>query len=230
MKRKDESYVFFKLIELLVKNITQTSDIIKFIKKIHHICKGAYSVILYIKDIGLISFKDRYGLKPLLYSTDNCICSISSESCALDKNNCFNTKDLYNNEVIFVNVFNTFKLLKYDNKYTYTPCIFEYIYISRVDSIINNISVYNARYNMGLYLAEKIKKLNIKFDYIIPIPDTSKVSAMAVAESLGVKYKEIIIKNRYISRTFIMNTNKERNNKLELKFSIIKGIVKTKMY
>ena len=82
---------------------------------------------------------------------------------------------------------------------------------------------------MGIALAKKIKKkLKIKFDYVIPIPDTSKVYTMAVSDYLKVPYRELIIKNRYISRTFIMNNNNERNNKLELKFSIIKSIVKNK--
>ena len=233
LKRKDEAYVFFKLIEYYINRIRQTSDIIKFIKQINNICKGAYSVILYIKDIGLISFKDKFGLKPLLYSIentnkDNFRYSISSESCSLNKNGFNNSIDLYNNEIIYINIFNDFSIKKYTNINPYSPCIFEYIYVSRVDSIFNNVSIYKARYNMGLYLAKKIEKLNIKFDYIIPIPDTSKVSAMAISEYLGVQYKEIIIKNRYISRTFIMNSNKERNLKLKLKFSIIKSIVKNK--
>ena len=80
LKNKSESYLFFKLIEYYSTKILQTSDIIQFIKNINNICKGAYSVIVYIKDIGLISFKDKYGLKPLLYSTTNCVCALSSES------------------------------------------------------------------------------------------------------------------------------------------------------
>ena len=82
---------------------------------------------------------------------------------------------------------------------------------------------------MGLYLAAKIKKkIDIKIDYVIPIPDTSKTYTLAVSDYLNVPYREFIIKNRYISRTFIMNTDKERNNKLNLKFSLVKSQLKNK--
>ena len=154
---KIESYLFMKLIELLSKTINKISDIELFIKSINNICKGAYSVIIYIKDIGLISFKDYYGMKPLLHggNTDNF--AISSESIGLYKNDIEIFKDLYNDEYIYVSVFNNVNILKYDNHKPYSPCIFEYIYISRIDSILNNVSIYKARYNMGIYLAKRIK-------------------------------------------------------------------------
>lgn len=228
-KYKVESYLFFKLIELLSKDIHKTSDIEIFIKKINNICRGAYSVILYIKNIGLISFKDYHGIKPLLYGRDKNNFSISSESISFEKNDIKEYKDLYNNEYIYINVFNKENIIKYDNPRPYTPCIFEYIYISRIDSILNNIPIYKSRYNMGIYLAMKIKKsIKYKFDYIIPIPDTSKPFASGVSDYLNVPYKEFIIKNRYVNRTFIMNSQNERNKKLELKFSIIKSLIKGK--
>ena len=134
-----------------------------------------------------------------------------------------------NNEYIYINVFNKVNIIKYENSRQYTPCIFEYIYISRIDSVLNNISIYKARYNMGVYLAKKIKEtVNINFDYVIPIPDTSKPFASGISDYLNVPYKEFIIKNRYVNRTFIMNNQNERNSKLELKFSIIKSIIKNK--
>ena len=120
LKMNNEAYLFFKLIELLSKNINQTNDILLFIEKINNLCKGAYSVIIYLKDIGLIAFKDKYGLKPLLYSDNNCICAIASESIGLEKNNYNNYKDLLNNEFIYVNIFNTFFLQKYKNNLPYT--------------------------------------------------------------------------------------------------------------
>lgn len=232
LKRKDESYIFFKLINYFINKITQKSDIPIFINNINSICKGAYSVIIYIKNIGLISFKDYYGLKPLLYSikndNTNYSYSISSESCSLEHNGYNNFRDLYNNEYIFINNFNDFCINTYNNTKPYTPCIFEYIYVSRIDSKLNNVSIYDARYNMGIYLAKKIEKLNIKFDYVIPIPDTSKISTMAVSDYLNIKYREFIVKNRYVSRTFIMKNNKERETKLKLKFSIIKSQLNNK--
>ena len=207
-------------------------NIVSTVKYLSNILIGSYSIIILIQNYGLICFKDPHGIRPLIYGKKDDTYLISSESPSLINNNFNIIEDVKGGEVIiFKNKNNTIKLDKYIYKTKIQkPCIFEWIYISREDSIINNVSVYEARLKMGEYLANNIKnQINInEIDYIVPIPTTSKPIALKIAEVLQKPYRECIIKNRYIYRTFIMNNQMKRNKNIQKKLSVVKNIVKDK--
>ena len=111
------------------------------------------------------------------------------------------------------------------------PCIFEWIYISREDSIIHNVSVYHSRLKMGEYLAKKMIKENIdisQIDAIVPVPDTSRPVALRISEVLNIPYREAIVKNRYIARTFIMDNQRKRKKNISRKLSVTKELIENK--
>ena len=203
--------------------------IIKTIKDVIETFKGAFSIILLINNYGLVCFRDKYGIRPLCYGSDNNNILVSSESISLDVLNYENIKDV---EKILILKKNN-KIIEEEYNFKLTPCIFEYVYLARPETTINKISVYQARINMGYYLAKIIKK-NIppdEFDNIhtiIPVPDSSLISATKLTEELGIPLKFGIIKNRYIDRTFIMKNQKERQNSIKRKLFIVKREVNNK--
>jgi amidophosphoribosyltransferase len=210
-----------------------TKNIETVVKKVSQMCKGAYSIILMIQDYGLVAFRDPYGIRPLVYGTkDNKVLVASESIChqSLEYNEVTNVK---NGEIIIIEKNNsTIKKIRYDDSKHYTPCIFEYIFISRAESVIDDVSVYLARVKMGKYLAHNIKKqmgdLLEEVDCVVPIPDTSRPSAIVVSKVLNIPYYEIIIKNRYVSRTFIMDSQKSRRLGVKRKLGIVDSLAKGK--
>ena len=218
--------------ELLKYNELSDKIIVSVIKTISKICIGSFSVIILIKNYGLICFKDPHGIRPLVYGKKENTYLISSESPSLINNDFTIINEIKGGQiVIFKNKNNKISVsnYNYDNK-VQKPCIFEWIYISREDSIIQNVSVYEARLKMGEYLADNIKKqMNINdIDYIVPIPTTSKPIALKISEILKKPYRECIVKNRYIYRTFIINNQEKRNKNIQKKLSVVNNIVKGK--
>jgi amidophosphoribosyltransferase len=139
---------------------------------------------------------------------------VASESVALNVLQFGNIRDVRPGEAVFINNDGNLHSHDYSGETRHSPCIFEYVYFARPDSIIDNLSVYKARLRMGEQLAGKIVREwpDHDIDVVIPIPDTSRTSAAQVAYHLGVKYREGFIKNRYIGRTFIMPGEQERND------------------
>ena len=196
------------------------------IKTISKLLNGSYSIVMMIYGYGIVCFKDPHGIRPLCYDYRDGLFVASSESVSLHNLNMSDT-ELGSGEIVIMK--NTGSL----SKYTYdsspcTPCIFEWIYISRLESILYNTSVYEARYNMGEILANRIKESLKDIDYIIPVPDTSKPCAQAISDKLQIPYKEAIIKNRYIHRTFIMDTNQTRTKNIKNKLNVIPKLVQDK--
>lgn len=209
--------------------------ILKVIKIIYNKCKGGYSVIIMIPEFGLVCFKDPYGIRPLVYGKYKENYIISSESVSIS-NLCEDSKIIKEIEggetVILKNINNIIKTENYKllNKLQ-KPCIFEWIYIAREDSIIHDVSVYKSRLKMGEYLAKRFIKENIninELDLIIPIPDTSRPIALKISEVLNICYREAIVKNRYIGRTFIMDNQVKRKKNIRRKLSVIKEFVENK--
>ena len=182
---------------------------------------GSYSAVAYIRDRGFLAFRDPNGFKPIVFGQKGKEFIFASESVVLDTLGFKLLRDLYPGEAIFIDK-NGRVYKKRVVERPQTSCIFEYVYFARPDSIIDGISVYEARLRLGRMLAEKIRKANLKIDVIIPVPDTSRAAAVAISEELGIPYREGFIKNRYIGRTFIMPSQELRQRSIRLKLNPIK--------
>lgn len=190
--------------------------------------QGGFSGVMLIHGYGLVAFRDPHGIRPLVYGRKKHGSGYEymavSETVALDVLGFEYCGDVQPGEVIFFDLKGGVHRHVCAEKVSHTPCIFEYIYLSRQDSVIDGISVYQARLNMGERLADAIMKHYSHFDIdvVIPVPDTSRTSAWSLAQSLGVMYSEGFVKNRYIGRTFIMPDQKERKSNVRLKLNAIK--------
>ncbi len=177
---------------------------------VHKRCKGAYAVMAMIANFGLLAFRDPHGIRPLVIgkaeTEKGTEYIVASESVALDVLGFKLLRDVEPGEAIFIDMDGNLYSRQCAENPKLTPCIFEYVYLARPDSVIDGVSVYQTRLDMGSSLAEKIKRewSDKKIDVVIPIPDTSRPSALQLAISLGLDYREGFIKNRYIGRTFIM--------------------------
>ncbi len=197
------------------------------VSRLHARCSGAYAVVSMIIGHGLLGFRDPWGIRPLVLgrretpSGDEYM--LASESVALDALGFTLMRDVQPGEAVYIDMDGTLHAQQCAAQKAYSPCIFEYVYFARPDSIVDNISVYKARLRMGDRLAEKINRLrpDHDIDVVIPIPDTSRTAAVQVAHGLGVKYREGFIKNRYIGRTFIMPGQEQRERSVRRKLNAI---------
>jgi amidophosphoribosyltransferase len=203
------------------------SQIFESVDAVHDRCSGGYAVVAMIIGHGIVAFRDPNGIRPVVIGervTDAGVeYMVASESVALDSLGFRNARDLRPGEVVFISNDGTLYTHQYTGATTYSPCIFEFVYFARPDSIIDNLSVYKARLRMGEQLAGQIVREwpDHDIDVVIPIPDTSRTAAVQVAYHLGVKYREGFIKNRYIGRTFIMPGQAERTESVRRKLNAI---------
>ncbi len=189
--------------------------------------KGSYSVVALIKDKGILAFRDPYGIKPLIFGTKENNFSVGSESVVLESLGYQIERDVLPGEAIFFSTEGKLYTRKISEE-KHCPCIFEYVYFARPDSIIDGISVYKARLNLGKNLAKEIEKKEIDIDIVVPVPDTSRPVATSLAEELNLKCREGLMKNRYIGRTFIMPHQSKREELIRMKLSPVKEIIKGK--
>lgn len=211
-----------------------TADMIfATVEAVHRRCRGAYAVIGMIMGRGLFAFRDSRGIRPAVIGervADNgkTEYAIASESVALAGLGFSLVRDVAPGEAVFIDMDGNLHSRQCAEAPELSPCIFEFVYFARPDSIVDNISVYKARLRMGETLAQRIlhERPDHDIDVVIPIPDTSRTSALEVAFNLGVKYREGFIKNRYIGRTFIMpgqqmrrKSVRQKLNAIELEFS-----------
>jgi amidophosphoribosyltransferase len=202
-------------------------NIFDAVDALHQRCKGGYAVVVMIVGYGIVAFRDPSGIRPLILGKrsngNNIDYIIASESVALDVTQFQIDRDVEPGEVIFIENNGKLHSHLYSGKTSYSPCIFEFVYFARPDSVIDNISVYKARLRMGEELAGQIVRQwpDNDIDVVIPIPDTSRTAASQVAYNLGVKYREGFIKNRYVGRTFIMPGQEERDNSVRRKLNAI---------
>ena len=177
---------------------------------VHRRCKGAYAVVAMIANFGLLAFRDPYGIRPLVIgkaeTEKGAEYIVASESVALDVLGFKLIRDVMPGEAVFIDMEGNLFSRQCAENPKLNPCIFEYVYLARPDSMIDGVSVYQTRLDMGASLAEKIKRewSHLDIDVVIPIPDTSRPSALQVGLAMGLDYREGFIKNRYIGRTFIM--------------------------
>ncbi|MHB8404155.1 MAG: amidophosphoribosyltransferase [Gammaproteobacteria bacterium] len=202
-------------------------DIFKAVSAVHRRCRGGYANVAMIAGYGIVGFRDPFGIRPLVFGrriTDaGTEYMIASESVALDVCGFELVRDVAPGEAVVIDRHGGLHTRQCAEKPLYSPCIFEYVYFARPDSIMDDISVYKARMRMGDKLAEKVQRdwSSHDIDVVIPIPDTSRTSALQLANVLGVKYREGFIKNRYIGRTFIMPGQKQRNHSVHQKLNAI---------
>lgn len=201
--------------------------IFKAVEETHKRCKGGYAVVSMIMGFGIVCFRDAHGIRPLVYGerkTDKGMeYMVASESVALDVLGFKLVRDVAPGEAIIItNEGELFSKVCAENT-SLSPCIFEHVYFARPDSTMDGINVYKARLKMGEYLADKIlrERPDHDIDVVIPIPDTSRTSALQLANRLGVKYREGLMKNRYIGRTFIMPGQQLRKKSVKQKLNAI---------
>ncbi len=201
-------------------------DVFQAVARVHERCQGAYGVVAMITGHGLVGFRDPFGIRPLIYGSRETEAGteyiIASESVALTALGFKIERDIEPGEAIFIDAEGNFFSKQCAKNPQYRPCIFEYVYFARPDAIIDGISVYKARLKMGEKLAYKILKEwgeDHQIDVVIPIPDTSRTSALDLANILGVKFREGFMKNRYIGRTFIMPGQQQRKKSVRQKLN-----------
>ena len=201
--------------------------IFKAVEGVHRRCRGAYAVVASIAGYGLLAFRDPFGIRPLVYgqahTEQGTEYLVASESVALDTLGFGAVRDVQPGEAIFIDLDGNFMSRQCASHPTLNPCIFEFVYLARPDSVIDGISVYETRLRMGESLADKIQRehRDIDIDVVIPIPDSSRPSAMELANRLGLSYREGFIKNRYIGRTFIMPGQATRKKSVRQKLNAI---------
>ena len=219
--------IFAHALEKNKKQKLQKSDIFKAVDEVHDRIEGAYAVIMLIVGYGMVAFRDPNGIRPLIYgSKDSKRFMIASESVALDCLGYKVERDIEPGECVFVDYDRNISFHNYNQSRPKSPCIFEYVYLARPDSVMDKINVYKSRLSMGKKLAIKIKKeLSTKelndIDVVIPIPATSRTSALPLSIELDKKLREGFVKNRYIGRTFIMPGQKIRKKSVKQKLNTI---------
>lgn len=203
-------------------------DLFKAMRSVYKRVQGAYSAVMLINGFGLMGFRDPQGIRPLVYGKRKTEKGpeymLASESIALDALGFELVDDVKPGEVIYFDLQGKVHKQICSEQTQFNPCIFEFVYLARHDSILDGISIYQARLNMGRELAKKIAKSSWgnEIDVVVPIPDTSRVYATSLAQELGKHYSEGFIKNRYIGRTFIMPDQANRKNSVRLKLNAIK--------
>ena len=201
--------------------------IFKAVTKTHIRCDGAYAVLALITGHGILAFRDNNGIRPLSIgirqgkSRDEYI--VASEDSLFIPLGFKKLRDIDPGEAVFIDKEGNLFSQQCSENPLKRPCIFEYVYFSRPDSKIDEISVYKARMRMGSKLANQIKEINPNhdIDVVIPIPDSSTTAAHQLAVDLGVPYREGFVKNRYIGRTFIMPYQEERKKSVRRKLNIL---------
>ncbi len=216
-------------------------DVENAVKEILNTTKGGYSGLALIAGQGLLAFKDPHALRPLCWGKrkltqeeidinqrelEYSYC-FASESKSLEFLGYEDIEELVPGQLIFITQDGKVHSKIISNEKPF-PCMFEWIYFANADSTIWNKNVYQMRLKFGELLGESLKAKNLNIDIVVPVPDTSRPSAITIAEKLQKPYREILIKNRYAQRTFILNRQKEREKAVNLKMNVVKEEVKGK--
>lgn len=194
----------------------EPEHLFKAVAGVHARCVGGYAIVALVLGYGMVGFRDPNGIRPLVIGRrdgpDGVEWALASESVALDILGFKRVRDVAPGEAVLITDDGEFLARQCGAAKVHAPCIFEYVYLARPDSMIEDVSVYKARLRMGERLAQKIKRLrpDHDIDVVIPVPDTSRSAAIAMGKVLGIEYREGFVKNRYIGRTFIMPGQKER--------------------
>lgn len=214
--------------------VLEASAVFKAVAGVHSRVKGSYAVVAIIAGFGLLAFRDPHGIRPLCLgyrqTNDKKEWMVASESVALEGNGFYFERDIAPGEAVIISSNSQIYSQLCAQKTSFTPCIFEYVYLARPDSCIDGVPVYEVRLRMGDYLAEKIlRELDVtEIDVVMPIPDSSRPAAMQVAKRLGIPYREGFYKNRYVGRTFIMPGQAVRKKSVRQKLNAMSVEFKNK--
>ncbi len=219
-------------LELVARDLPLTPDhIFKAVGAVHRRIRGSYAVIVLIAGHGLLAFRDPFGIRPLCFGEGTGDTPgaqlgdvmVASESVALEGTGHKLTRDVVPGEAIFVDLRGHIHSRQCAEQAALYPCIFEYVYLARPDSVMDGISVYHARLNLGETLAQRVISTlpPSEIDVVIPIPESSRPSAMQLAHRLGKPYREGFVKNRYVGRTFIMPGQAVRKKSVRQKLNAI---------
>ena len=225
----DSSFLLYIFDYLLNQHERLTDEILlEIIGWIQGNIQGSFNCICLIENYGLLCFKDKYSIRPLILGKKGENYIISSESISITSIDYDIINDIYAHDILIF----TDKLTIYPSQTStyFKPCIFEWVYLAREESTMYGVNVYQSRVKMGEYLAEKIRKtIDInQFDCVIPVPDTSKPVALEISKQLKKPYFEAITKNRYVNRTFIMDSQKKRKKNIKRKLNVIQHLIQDK--
>jgi len=202
----------------------RVGDVFVAVRQMHKRLRGSYAVIALIAGHGVLAFRDPYGIRPLCMgrSPDGTV-MLASESVVLEGTGHVFERDIAPGEAVFVDLEGRVSALQCADVPQLHPCIFEYVYLARPDSVMDGISVYQARLNLGETLAKRVVSTvpPSEIDVVIPIPESSRPSAMQLAQLLGLPYREGFVKNRYVGRTFIMPGQAVRKKSVRQKLNVI---------
>lgn len=210
--------------------------ICRSVQNIFQKVNGSYSIVSLIADQGLVAFRDPFGIRPLVWgrkklATGETAHIVASESVSLSFLGYEPVRDLLPGEVLFIDSSGEVFTRILDKKQP-KPCMFEWIYFASPESVIDGVPVYGARINLGKSLGNIIKhqmhERGIQPDLIVPVPETSRIAAIALAETLNIPYREVLIKNRYIKRTFILESQEQRQQAVNLKLSPVRSEIEGK--
>jgi amidophosphoribosyltransferase len=215
--------------ELMLRNTLRLTpeDVFEAVAMVHRRCRGAYACVAVINGYGVVGFRDPFGIRPICYGRREGAKGpeymIASESVALQALGFELVGDLQPGEAVYITTEHRLHKRQCAANPVHSPCIFEFVYLARPDSIIDDVYVYKARLRMGSALARKIQRewADYDIDVVIPIPDTSRVAGAQMAHELDVPYREAFIKNRYIGRTFIMPGQQQRKKSVRQKLNPI---------
>ena len=199
------------------------ADVFAAVRRMHKRLKGSYAVVTLIAGHGLVAFRYPFGIRPLCYGQGDGTVMVASESVALEGTGHRFVRDIDPGEAIFIDANGTVHAEQCADSPKRFPCLFEYVYLARPDSQIDGVSVYQARLNMGETLAQRVISMVPPdlIDAVIPIPESSRPSAMQLAHMLGKPYREGFVKNRYVGRTFIMPGQAVRKRSVRQKLNVI---------
>ncbi len=201
------------------------TDVRDAVAEVFRVVKGAYSVVGVIADAGMFAFRDPFGIKPIILGQKRTAAGVSyavaSESVVLDVAGYEKVRDLDAGEALWIGKDRKLQSFRIGDS-PHRPCVFEYIYFARPDSVLDDISVYEARLKLGERLAHAWRKTGLEIDAVIPVPESARTAAQTMAETLGVPYREGFVKNRYVGRTFIMSSDKQRQDSVRAKLNPIR--------
>jgi len=215
-------------LEQVARDLPLTPEsIFRAVGAVHKRLKGSYAVIALIAGHGLLAFRDPFGIRPLCFgeadTPDGRETMVASESVALEGTGHKLVRDVAPGEAVFIDLAGRVHAQQCAEHPSLNPCMFEYVYLARPDSVMDGVSVYQARLNMGETLAQRLISTMppSEIDVVIPIPESSRPSAMQLAQKIGKPYREGFVKNRYVGRTFIMPGQGMRKKSVRQKLNAI---------